>query len=642
MQQQLTRDLSTIHAWSVHMGFCISTAKSSISVFQKNNKRPDTPPPVAIGGRELPYVTCPKYLGVTLDPTLSFQPHLDITTERCNKRLPLLTRLCYSHGGLSCPQALLLYKVMVRSIMDYGSALWGCKPPDKSIEPLERVQRRALIAASGAYCTTSLTALQVDCGMLPLDLRFTENALKWRGKILRLHQSHPLRQQCTSLLAASKVFPTSFWGRTNAQSSIHGPLKTHEHISHVEPLPSTMRSVADQYGQCPFFVREDTLDVLAENKVSLLTWHELEPYRHLLHIDPCPPLPSPRTAEAQAEAQAWVERKMTEIKCSDPPSYICFTDASAVPPVGPASAAVVFLPRVVGDLESPMHAITISEHANNDTAELAAVAMACHVFGDHVRSSPEQEQLHIFSDSKFVESLFFSGSAAESYKVSGDALRWLMLQLWLLFQVGCSVTFHWVPGHCGIEHNERADHSAKAALQSFLDEPTADWRPAVRIPYGTHCSRVRHSVKQEWQRRWNAPMTDYRDGDHLFALQPLIRPLPELWQRPRRSSNLLCRLRHGHCGLNSYLHRIGKSDPLCEWCEGEDETVEHYMLSCPAFAEQRELLLQDLSQHVHIDEPTLPLVLATDASLSSYDRLHIVAALHTFMDTSGRFAAPDA
>ena len=53
------------------------------------------------------------------------------------------------------------------------------------------------------------------------------------------------------------------------------------------------------------------------------------------------------------------------------------------------------------------------------SSKLAAVAMAC----------------YRFEGSKYVESVFFSGREGASHKVSGDALRWLML----LFQAGRSV-----------------------------------------------------------------------------------------------------------------------------------------------------------------------------------------------------------
>ena len=43
----------------------------------------------------------------------------------------------------------------------------------------------------------------------------------------------------------------------------------------------------------------------------------------------------------------------------------------------------------------------------------------------------------------------------------------------------------------------------------------------------------------------------------------------------------------GHCVLNKYLYRIGKKDsPECT-CEHGIESVEHYLLECPNYQEQR-------------------------------------------------------
>ena len=56
----------------------------------------------------------------------------------------------------------------------------------------------------------------------------------------------------------------------------------------------------------------------------------------------------------------------------------------------------------------------------------------------------------------------------------------------------------------------------------------------------------------------------------------------------------LVRLRTGHCGLNSYLHRFGKGEePTCE-CEESNETVTHFLLRCERFARQREKLIKEV------------------------------------------------
>ena len=53
---------------------------------------------------------------------------------------------------------------------------------------------------------------------------------------------------------------------------------------------------------------------------------------------------------------------------------------------------------------------------------------------------------------------------------------------------------------------------------------------------------------------------------------------------------LLSRLRTGHCHLNQYLHRFNIIEtPECE-CGREKETVEHYLLNCELYDEERDVL----------------------------------------------------
>jgi hypothetical protein len=58
----------------------------------------------------------------------------------------------------------------------------------------------------------------------------------------------------------------------------------------------------------------------------------------------------------------------------------------------------------------------------------------------------------------------------------------------------------------------------------------------------------------------------------------------------RQACTELAQLRTEHCRLNAYLHRIGKRESAeCE-CGYEKETVEHFILECPNYKEQRKEL----------------------------------------------------
>src|SRR3569623_959849 len=144
----------------------------------------------------------------------------------------------------------------------------------------------------------------------------------------------------------SALHTPSYLAQNWEQSNIQPDFRVREFAGIIEPLPSSLSTLDEQLHQCLFPVKLDTKQALVEHGVHHLSWESLQPHRHLFSIDSCPPPPKPRTADGMAEAQAWVERKLAEIKCSDQPSCIFFTDASVQTPVGTAAAATVMLPAV--------------------------------------------------------------------------------------------------------------------------------------------------------------------------------------------------------------------------------------------------------------------------------------------------------
>ena len=57
---------------------------------------------------------------------------------------------------------------------------------------------------------------------------------------------------------------------------------------------------------------------------------------------------------------------------------------------------------------------------------------------------------------------------------------------------------------------------------------------------------------------------------------------------------IISQLRTGHCGLNLYLHRFGfKESPYCK-CRYRKENVEHYLIECRNYKEQRKKLHKDV------------------------------------------------
>ena len=56
----------------------------------------------------------------------------------------------------------------------------------------------------------------------------------------------------------------------------------------------------------------------------------------------------------------------------------------------------------------------------------------------------------------------------------------------------------------------------------------------------------------------------------------------------------MARMRISHVELNQYLHRFGKLDsPLCHTCNTEED-VEHYVIRCRRYTQERNKLFEKL------------------------------------------------
>ena len=127
-----------------------------------------------------------------------------------------------------------------------------------------------------------------------------------------------------------------------------------------------------------------------------------------------------------------------------------------------------------------------------------------------------------------------------------------------LYEVAKSrrVALQWIPAHCGVPGNERADRLAKDGASG--EQPN---------------NSTTFTEKKNIIRTLRAPTTS-RDDYHLLS---------------REQQSVLVRLRTGHNRLNSHMHRKLKlvPSPSCPCGQG-DQTAEHVLQTCPLFNQARE------------------------------------------------------
>ena len=141
----------------------------------------------------------------------------------------------------------------------------------------------------------------------------------------------------------------------------------------------------------------------------------------------------------------------------------------------------------------------------------------------------------------------------------------------LLDAVQHTITIQWVPGHCGVAGNVRADEEAGRAST----ERSRTTEGERRVPLCTAKARIRRLIV-------DPPISHTRTN----LVYQGVKGKAVL---TRKEAVLLAQLRSGHCRrLAAYRSVVvDGSSPTCPRCGEAPEDLEHWLQRCPATAEDR-------------------------------------------------------
>jgi len=128
-------------------------------------------------GKAIKVQSTVKFFGVIFDQHMSWRPHIDYVVDRCNKRLNLMRIMSGTRWGVSKNVLLIVYKALIRSIMDYGCIAYDTASLSVKSK-LDSVQYKAMRICCGAMTGTPATSLQVECGQPPSQLMMADYSLK--------------------------------------------------------------------------------------------------------------------------------------------------------------------------------------------------------------------------------------------------------------------------------------------------------------------------------------------------------------------------------------------------------------------------------------------------------------------------------
>ncbi|KAF0311097.1 putative RNA-directed DNA polymerase from transposon BS [Amphibalanus amphitrite] len=485
-----------------------------------------------------------KLLGITLDRLLHFGAHCRSLRQRVRPRTNQLRLLTGREWGLEERQLRIVASGYIRGALEHAAAAWLPAASPSHIMLLEREMREAARVVTGCPRSTPAHAVMAEAGLAPVAERRTALAARLLAKARALPAGDPLRKVAESQVPTRLSTVTGWRGvgeETWRAAGICPPIEP------ILPLPDPPwePSPTVSFG----------LDIGAAIPTAASdTWKRNAASQHLAALPQC---------------ATWV-----------------WTDGSATDGVlnGGAGALIVWPDGEERSVRAPAGRLCSSFRA-----EMVALRTALSFLLENPLHA--DDPVVICTDSQSALAALREGPAAQ-YSPLGGAI-WRALRG--LTAGGRQVHLQWVPSHCGLEGNERADSIAKEASNLAQDQAPIDVQTAHRA--AARVARAR--TIQAWPAGWFRRLT----GDRLP---------PAVAGGDRSAAVDVHQLRAGHwTSSTQWRHRVGLAPSrlagceqcddqhcraaLCPVCREEADTPQHVFLRCPALMATRHRLLGSIN-----------------------------------------------
>ena len=535
-QACIQTQMNSLHEWSNQWGMKINISKTKGMIFKRGT---EVSPLIKIDKTSVQFVPKFKYLGMLLDKDLSWKPHINNLKSACIPRLNILKSISNPHWGADRNILLKTYVSLIRSVLDYGSIFYSTAP-HYCLKQLDTVQNQALRIALGVRLTSPIVALEVESNIPPLFIHRKMLMLKY--------------------MCRTSILPNHIDVKKDLYGNIDNLMDLKWTSFYLPPLVIRCLKTLNR------------LDIPRPRNFSIPLIPINPPWEDLSEVFISDfPLLFPKKA-----SNSQVQTIFTNLQSNSYKDFReCYTDGSVITEPVMSSAAAIAIKQ---NDEYVTRNWKLHKLSGIFISEMFAIYQALLLAPKNMST---ETGLVIYTDS-LSSVLALQNHNNKPYLFLYFKINELIQKLRSKFVV----KVQYIPSHKGIRGNEVADEAAKAAHDNNISLST----PITNQVYN---KILKEKLSNLWTERYERDVMDFGKAIFFFS----NKSKPEYWpwsnHKSRMIESSLSKLRIGHVGLNNHLFRINKSDTeLCE-C-GEAETVDHFLLICPAYQDQRKLLSDQL------------------------------------------------
>ena len=150
----------------------------------------------------------PKILGVTLDPSLSFTPHVKAIKAKCTKQLNLLKVQAGTSWGQQKETLSVTYNSLIKPIITYAAPIWFPPTCKSNKESLQIIQNKAMRTITGSINMADIHHLHTETKILPIDTHLRMLCGQFLVSSLRTHHPSYCHVTASSGPRADRRIPT--------------------------------------------------------------------------------------------------------------------------------------------------------------------------------------------------------------------------------------------------------------------------------------------------------------------------------------------------------------------------------------------------------------------------------------------------